>query len=408
VTSIIPWRRDDWGVKKQPRPPKPPPDPIVGPQPEEYVIDAVTGRVRQAGAAQDDTPWIAKFRERCEQSLYLFSKAIMRRDYLTPTLHLAVCEFLQGFILRLLLLLPREHCKTTLCSHCLPPHVFVQPKENNVYFPGLAGIESRLVLSCETEKRAKDHLRVVAATFESNRMLRALWPHVCWQNPRKESKKWNDSELILPRDQSRELADPSLRALGVDAAIAGAHPDGIIKDDLISLEAANSPTVMDTARTWHIASRALINDDHCREWTLGTRWAIGDIYESTLLKDPTIEAIVRSVEEGGQPIYPEKFSMEKIKRLEREMGPLFWLLYMNCATHSTMTDFQPDYIRRYSLEGDSIVFPDDNRDAILADREASADAEQPAQEDFLRGAPLTRETYDVLRSRAEYLRLRAI
>jgi hypothetical protein len=89
----------------------------------------------------------------------------------------------------------------------------------------------------------------------------------------------------------------------VGGAITGAHPNILIKDDLVSIEAANSPTVMQSAIQWHVASRALINSPGCLEYIIGTRWSVADIYQYILDNDPTVEVVIRSIVEGGQTTF---------------------------------------------------------------------------------------------------------
>ena len=236
--------------------------------PREVVVDARTGLPRQAGASTPEGRFIAAFRTHAERSLFAFARGVMGRGYLTRQLHKPICEFLQTCPpRRKLLLLAREHAKTSLIGHCLPLHILIQPADDNLYAPGLPGSEQRILLAGESLDRAQDSLRVVQSAAETNPTLRALWPGLIWEAPRREAKAWNDSELIFRRRQ--EYPDPSLRAIGVGGAITGAHPSVLIKDDLATLDAANSPAIMEAVIRWHTASRALINNDFALEFILG-------------------------------------------------------------------------------------------------------------------------------------------
>lgn len=335
------------------------------------VVDTRTGKVREPGTlGEDGGRKFAQVRANAERSLYYFTKFILGRRYLTDTLHAPVCGFLQnGRYPRKLLLLPREHAKTSLVSHGLPIHVLLQPEDANIYVPGLDGSECRILLACETEGRAMDHIRVIQTAFESNTLLRALWPEKCWRNPRREAKKWNDRELIIPR--RNEYPDPSIRGIGVGGAITGAHPNILIKDDLISVEAANSPTVMQTAIHWHVTSRALINNPNSLEFLIGTRWAVNDLYQYIIDNDDSVVHIIRAAVENGVPIYPEMFTMEKIDQLRREFGIMFPLLYMNSAADPDLVDFDMEALREFQFVGGSLLFESDERDALLAKRQVS-------------------------------------
>lgn len=370
---------------------------------KELVIDAKSGEVRQAGS---DGPgaYIVQFRREAEKSLYLFAKAVLGREYLSPSLHIPVCHFLQTRPpQRKLLLLPREHCKTTLVSHALPIHILIQPKESNIYFPGEEGCHQRIILACETISRAKDHLRVIETAMESNSLIKALWPHRCWDNARRESKKWNDEEMIIPRKD--EYPDPTIRTIGVDGAITGAHPSCLIKDDLVSIRAANSATTMKTAIDWHIASRALINSPDCLEFVIGTRWAIHDLYSHIQQNDATVEIMHRAVVENSKTIYPEKFSLAEhprkttIESLQIQFGSMFPLLYMNSANDPDLVDFDMQCVRSFEVDGDGIVFGEDERDTVLRDR-----YNKPSEPVHERGKQLTREEANDYITRAMRIR----
>jgi hypothetical protein len=364
--------------------------------PRELVLDAATGRPRQAGADHAEGEYILQFRREAEASLYVFTKGILVRDYLTPTLHRPFCDWLQTVPPhRKGALLPREHGKSSIVSHGLPLHILIQPIEANLYFPGESGADQRILLATETEGRGKDHLRVMASAMEANDVFRAFWPHRCWTAPRRESKKWNDVEVIIPR--ASEYPDPSIRVIGVGGAITGAHPTVVIKDDLTTLEAMNSTTVMQTAIEWHIASRALTNRVGTLEFIIGTRWHAADLYAYVMQHDPSVEWKIRAIVEQGAAIYPELFSAEKIAQLQREFGVLFPLLYMNSAADPSLVDFAASDLRDYDIIGGAITFQEGPDDLRLVER-LRRKPDTPS--DVLRGAPLTSDTFAALRLQA--------
>ena len=227
-------------------------------EPREVVIGK-NGLPRQAGADMPEGEYLKRFKKRAEQSLFIFLKGVLGRFFLTPHFHKEVCGFIQKCPpFRKLVLMPREHAKTTIVAGGLPPHILIQPAETNIYFPGIEGSECRILLSGETEGMAKKNLRVIQSVFDENKIFRAFWPHRVWEGRAKsQSKMWSDSGVIIPR--KNEWPDPTIRAVGVGGAITGARPNVLIKDDLVSFKAANSEVVMDEAIDWHRASRALLD-----------------------------------------------------------------------------------------------------------------------------------------------------
>lgn len=364
----------------------------------EFVV-STDGKMRQAGTVDPHDEFVDAWREMCEQSLFVFTYLVLGRTYLTPTLHMPVCNWLQKTpAYRKMLLLPRRHAKTSIVSHGLPLHILIQP-ENGLYMPEKAGSDCRILLVGETDTRATDNLRVLRNVLTSNMLFRAFWPHLIWDNPRRESDKWNEKELIIPRKEN--YPDPSIRATGVGSAIVGARHDVHIKDDLVSEEAANSEVVMDTVIRWHKNSRALFDSPgKSLEFIIGTRWAVHDLYSSILTEDPTVDYVIRSIVEGGVPIYPEVFSLDDVDRLDREFGIMFPLLYMNNVGDPQLIDFHETELRFFELAEETCSFEVDPRDADLIEKYGAP----PKPVDVGEGKPLD---WTLLGRRAAYLNAKA-
>ncbi len=357
--------------------------------PKEIIVDK--HGVRQAGTIETDIS--DDLRVFCERSLFNFAHCVMGRDYLTASLHKPICDDFLARIppYRKLLLLPRRHAKTSMVSHALPIHLLIQPREHNIYFPGKLGANTRILMAQETERRAMDNMRVLHVAFESNLLLRRLWPNVCWDKPSRDSRKWNERAIIIPREV--EFPDPSVSVIGVGGAITGARFDVMIKDDLITEEAANSDTVMQNAIQWHINSRALFDDqEKSLEYIIGTRWAVADLYQYVIDNDPTVDVMCRSIVEDGQPIYPEAFSPETVKALQQQFGVMFWFLFMNKANNPEVVDFYEDDLRSCFLRNGMLYFDSDARDEALrklygaqsSTARVNSDSVAPEPEGFMR------------------------
>lgn len=356
-------------------------DPAIVPDKNELVVQK-NGQIRQAGADRPDGTWTHELKQRAESSLYVFTKSILGRRYLTPLVHLPICNFLQeprSDPWRCLLMMFRNGGKTSIVSHAMPLHIVVQSKADNIYFPGQEGSEQRIILVKETIDLAMDELRTVMGECEENELLKALWPERFWADPRRQAKLWNASKLILPR--MNEWPDPTFRAIGVGAAVAGKHPSVKIGDDLISEEAMNSPSVMQSVITWLVNSRSLINKPGCIEYTIGTPWAVYDCYSYLKDNDPTVKVMeVPLIDASGTCVYPEfqvedrdgnlqtyGFSPEKIENLRLTLGQFFLLQYQITTVDPSLTDFALEALRWYTIQGGEIVFQEDARDQLLED-----------------------------------------
>lgn len=386
----------------------------------EVVVDK-NGRPRQAGATMQEGVFIERIKKTAENHLYFFSKAILNRHFLTKSLHKPVCEFQQLIPpFRKLTLMPREHAKTAIVSGALPLHIIIQPKEDNCYFPGLAGSECRILLAGENQDLAEKNLRVLESVHTSNQLFRALWPTRCWENPKRQSKVWNAKALIFPRDN--EWPDPTIWAKGTDGAVTGSRPNVMIKDDLISIAAARSPTEMENAIEWHKASRALLdsyeNESGLQglEFIIGTRWAVYDLYSHILDTDPSVEVIDRHFHQiitNGRILWPEKHTVESIKWLMEyhKKNGMFYLLYMNNAADPSLVDFDLDKVRDFKFINDHIIFEEGEADDvmrhILETYGASyEDSEEYPNVDNNRGMRMTADMLNTLSIKHQYLRAR--
>lgn len=344
----------------------------------ELVVDAKTGKVRQAGATQEGK-LVQEFKDQAEKSLYVFAKGVLGLTLLTPTLHLPLCAGLTACPpYRKLRLLPRDHLKTSIIRG-LMMHILLQPKESNLYFPSKEGASTRILFAAETAQNAENQLSWISTQYEDSNLLRGLWPQLVWHgNAQRLSKKWNQQAIQLPR--SEIFPEASIETIGVGGAVTGRHYDVMVKDDLISYAAANSPTVMHDAVQWHKTSRALLHDaDKGLEYMIGTRWAVGDLWQFIVENDPSVDVVVRAAIEDGKPIFPELFSLKTLLRIERELGPaLFSLLYMNSAVDVSLTDFDSGMFRYYHdfgsvLEFDAPKEDDPSNPVVKPEQHFSAD-----------------------------------
>jgi len=331
------------------------------------VVISKSGEVRQAGSTDPNGRFIKLIKRKAESSLYFFAKSILGLNRMVSHLHGEVCDVLQKWPpYRKLILLPRDCFKSTIVAKALPIHKFIQPKENNAYWPGHDGLETKILLTCETAHHASKHIQWVEIHFQRNQLLKALWPEKCWENPKRDARKWNSELFYLPRELHFEQSDPTMQGIGVGGAITGAHVTDIINDDLISLEAAQSEAVMDKADEWQMVSRALMEDQETsQEYTIGTHWAVNDLYVRMQQRDPTIETYKRSLVENGKSIFPEEFSMPLIEQLKHEFGFMFPLLYMNNPKDAKLVDFREELIRRFRWEEDNMIFDSDPRDEAI-------------------------------------------
>lgn len=390
----------DRVFKKAPKVRKDLLDDLDAPPKEELIPEG--NKVRQAGAAFSDGAWIKSLRVRAEKHLYVFAKSILGYDFFRE-FHKELCAALQerhDDPWRTLCLAPRDSGKSTIVGRATPLHVVIQPKEKNHWFAGQHGLDQRIMLVGETEGLSMRHLGVLQEHADGNQLLRAMWPHCFWEKPPK--RDWNQKALIFPYPYNggvRPWPDPTIWASGVGGATVGTHPSMKLNDDIFTFAAANSPVVAQATIDWQIASRALINHPGCIELNIGTRWHVQDVHQYMIDNEPNLAITQRSVIENGRIIWPENYDPtgdgEKLKRLRREFGIMFPLLYMNSAADPELTDFSLEDLRFYTIKNGMLEFSEDARDLELL-RIAESRGPIPNDNAF-RGMPFNGETYDVMR-----------
>lgn len=298
---------------------------------------------------------LAKLRIKCERSLYWFAKIVFGYDKLTDTLHKPVCEWLTSIPpRRKCLLMPRDHYKTSI-AQALVAHIIIQPQGNNIYWPGEDGSNLRILYAAETDETAKKRIGLIQRHFESNELLRAMWPEKVWHDSR-DARDWSITKFTLPR--SKDYPESTVEISGVGTAVTGRHYNVKIEDDLIGQRARDEiTTTMPATIEWYKASEALMDPPmNYLEFIFGTRWAHYDLYSWMQENDSSVQYMIRKVIEDGKPLFPELMNMEYIESLRQRKGELFYLNYMNEVTHGTLNAFDMTRLRFYDIENDVINF----------------------------------------------------
>lgn len=305
------------------------------------------------------TQTIDAMRTAAEKSLYYFARAILGLQWLTPQLHREMCEFMQSPDKpRKLELVPRDHAKTVLVKAQIQ-HVMIQPAGANIYFPGVAGTDIRMIVAGETTKNAARHLRNIETNLEKNKLFRTLWPHI------KPGSKWSEHELELVRGTN--YSEPTVEALGTDTAIASRHVDWIFCDDIYTFEAMQSSSVSERVSLWFDALEPVLDETENTQAKLtvtGTAWAERDVYkkiiDSIAAGEEEYDVFIRAVIENGQPIWPERFPLTRLKRIERRASErgLWFYNWMNAYGESDNSDFRKSWLKEFTLEGTTIVRSD--------------------------------------------------
>lgn len=136
----------------------------------------------------------------------------------------------------------REHYKSTIITFALTIQEILKNPEITI------GIFSH------TRPIAKGFLRQIKREFELNEHLKALFPEVLYENPRKESPKWSEDDGIVVR-RATNPKEATVEAWGlVDGQPTSKHYALMIYDDVVTRESVTTPDMIaKTTDAWALS-----------------------------------------------------------------------------------------------------------------------------------------------------------
>jgi predicted phage terminase large subunit-like protein len=178
----------------------------------------------------------------------------------------------------------------------------------------------RILIVSNTDRQAKAFLREIKANFESDKIVELFGDL--------QGDKWTDEEITVS-NRTAVHKEASITALGASGAVTTKHFDVIIADDLVDFENARTEGQRQKLRDWYYTSLMPTLEPHGELHVYGTRYHPNDLYQSLIDSGEYSVQIQRAIE-NGQPLWPEKFSLEKLLKIKNEMGSLiFNMQYQN-------------------------------------------------------------------------------
>ena len=338
---------------------------------------------------EGDETW-TKLRHRALSDLYWFCDVVLGYGPLIPMrsgVHALLCKFAErktgvpGLDEKRMrkIEMPRETGKTTLVTKGYSIQRICQN-------PNIA-----ILLANEKEQNAKDFLSEIKHQFQTNELLRALFPEVIPADM--NDTTWSASRIIVRRSSGRN--EPTVSVIGVGGTVTGMHYDLIICDDIISREAmenarAGSWQIMHQVNRWIHQLEPLLNSNaqpFPELIFIGTRWWHKDCYEHieeafgygdrkvpyllswklasgekqqvTAFAQGDLAMFRRAAIEDGRSIFPEKWDLERLAKIRQRDEALFACNYMNNPSDDVTSTFKADWLLTYEwLEDDVFTYTD--------------------------------------------------
>lgn len=287
--------------------------------------------------------------------LYIMAKGVLGYKDINEETHGRYIRFIQSHPKkRRLGLMPRAHLKTTIeVADC-------------VRLPTLNVDHVRILIAAETATLSKKILDETTNHWESNGLLRSLYPAIAPTKFSGPGITWSSDMATLPRNSPHK--DPTWQAIGVGGAVIGGHFTRIKADDLIGYEAARSRAKMEATISWNNNIESLLVDQHedIIDWT-GTRWGVNDLYHHIMEAYGTDLAVFsREAIENGKIIFPQLHTMEEYERIQRISPEVWFAQYCNNPKAAGKRDLPHEMIRtfRFSLDGNFVETAEGDRWAI--------------------------------------------
>jgi predicted phage terminase large subunit-like protein len=238
---------------------------------------------------------------------YLATEVLGYRD-LNKELHGDLCRFMSSTAKKKMIIIPRGHFKTTLCTI------------SNAVRHILLNDSVRILIASCTLKNAMDFLQLVKSHFVQNEYFRFLFPEFC---PLDAQKEFGTREhfTVLNRKNFR-LVEHTVECIGSDGKVTGRHYDVIIKDDLVTRETVTTSDQIEKSKDWNKYSQSLFNvPEEDVEYVIGTRYHFNDLYGEILDDEETdYKVYLRRAIEDDKPIFKGRFTIEGLNSIRKNQG----------------------------------------------------------------------------------------
>lgn len=245
------------------------------------------------------------------ESTYFLTKYILGYNKLTVKCHKSLCDFIDKTDTDILDLEPRDHFKTT----CISVGYVMRMILNNP--------DIKILLNHKIMKKSKEILGEVKSNFETNRMFRYYYGD--WVG-----KVWANDQIVV---KHRRLIskEPTISVGGTDHEATSGHYNLIINDDLAGLKDMYSEAERINTLRYYRSLRYLRDSGNwMKEITIGTRWALEDVYNHIITKRAKITKRIKTAyDDNGQPYFPERFSLELLAEMQGEDAIGFSAQMMN-------------------------------------------------------------------------------
>lgn len=288
--------------------------------------------------------------------LYFLLRYVLNRPFVDNDWWFERCREVQFEPNGYLDLWSREHGKSSIITIALS------------IFDILNDPEITIGIFSHTKPNAKSFMRVIKREFESNDLLKKLFPEILYEDPAAQSPKWSEDAGILVKRKGNP-PEATIEAHGlVDGQPTGRHFDIRVYDDVVTVESVSTSDQMRKVMEALDMSNNLGKKGGVRRM-IGTRYKLGDAYEEYIKRGvikPRIYAATDNGRVDGKPVF---FTQEEWDfRVSDNSAAIIASQMLQNPLAEDSVIFQSDWIRMwpaYITNQDGTIKKDDNdRDII--------------------------------------------
>ena len=270
-------------------------------------------------------------RKRAQEDLWFFSYHVYGNKDLDTGLHLDMASMWQRRRHRrfTLQLIPRSHCKTSLWTEAGTLWECVQDINTLADGRTIPGHDLKCLIVNAKLDNAKAILANIRNVVSTSAMFAFLFPEYVpserWQNGRSRGK-WTEERIDFPCSRLAGGKEGNIQIMSVGASLVSRHYDLIVFDDPINDENSATKPLRDKLHKWYknaLQLRVDIRSSRIR--LIGTRWHYDELYGRIIRtenerreqgKNPQYLFYIRKAIENGEPIWPERFTLDTLEELK--------------------------------------------------------------------------------------------
>lgn len=287
-------------------------------------------------------------RELCKTDLYfLMVYGLKRKDMLNPSINrqwlLDRCREVQANPDGYLDLWSRGHYKSSIIT-CGKT---IQDILNNP--------ELTIGIFSFSNKIAVAFLRQIKREFESNEILKGLFPDILYANPNKDSPKWSEQDGLIVRRKGNPK-ESTVEAWGlIDSQPISKHYDLRVYDDVVTRDNINTPDMMQkTQEAWELSLNLATSNGKARY--IGTRYSFLDTYRTIMERKAAIPRIYPATHDGTPTGKPVLMSQSAIDKQRREQGPYtFSAQYLQNPIADSSKNFLLSWLQYYECTNERLI-----------------------------------------------------